>query len=522
METYQLREHQEKAICLLGDSLRQGHLRPILQAPTGMGKTLIAVEIIKRALSKGKRVAFVVDRITLIEQTGKEFTKWGLDYSVIQGNHPAYNPSKPVQLASVQTLARRKNKPDVDLIIVDEAHSRHKGLEKWLEDWNNIPVVALSATPWTKGLGEIYDDLIVVEDTQSLIDKGYLSNFVAYGSVVLDLEGIKTKLGDYEQKELGKRVKDVKIVADVVKTWLSRGEDRQTVCFSVNVAHSQAIVDEFVHHGVSAAHIDAYTSAEDREEIFKRHDSGEIKILSNCGITTKGWDSPNTTCLILARPTKSLMLFIQMCGRVLRKSDCGRDAIILDHGRNIERLGFPSDTMPQALCNGTGDKQSRKKQEKKEKLPTPCEKCSFMSTEFICPQCGHVPEKVPNVVAEQGRLEKIEKVPMGEKSQWFSMLLFHACQKGYQDGWASHKYKEKFGVWPARKTGVHPVPPNEEVSKWIKYLNIKSAKAREPAKKCRYCGSTQLKKGPGKGPHHAQLRCEGCGRHIQWLPKPAI
>ena len=91
-------------------------------------------------------------------------------------------------------------------------------------------------------------------------------------------------------------------------------------------------------NGVSAAHIDAHTSSEERERILNAHAEGDIRVLSNVGITTKGWDSPDTTCLIYARPTKSLMLHIQILGRVLRKSSCGTPALILDHGNNSRNI----------------------------------------------------------------------------------------------------------------------------------------------------------------------------------------
>ncbi len=473
---YELRPHQVEAKQRIRGSFGSGSKRPILQASTGFGKTLLAIDIIHSALEKGKRVLFVVDRITLIEQTSEEFDKYGIDHGIIQGDHWRFNPAKPVQLASAQTIGRRRNKPEVDLIIVDECHSVYKSVTKLItETFNNLPVIGLSATPFTAGLGKIYDDLIVVETTQSLIDKGFLADFVAYGPSAPDLSQVKTVAGDYNQKQLVEVVKDRKIVGDVVKTWLKLGQNRQTVCFSVNVAHSLSIVDEFKAHGVTAAHIDAYTDSEVRDEIFAAHNAGEVKVLSNCGITTKGWDSPQTGCIILARPTKSLMLYIQMVGRVLRTHETKDKAIILDHGSNIERLGFPTDPLPEYLCNGDREEAAKKKKEKeeKEKLPTPCPACKFLSTEFVCPACGHVPAKPPGVSAESGDLKKITKADMQEKVKWLGMFMGYARSHGYKDGWASHKYREKFGVWPAKKTGVHAVTPDKEVRNYITHLNIK-------------------------------------------------
>jgi len=479
MNTYTLRPHQSHAIELLRHSFRNGHRTPLLQASTGFGKTLVSVDIIKSALEKGKRVLFVVDRITLIDQTSEVFDSFGLDHGIIQGDHWRVN-NHPLQLASAQSLGKRKYKPDADLIIVDEAHSTYSAMTKLItREWNALPFIGLSATPFTKGLGKIYDDLILVESTKSLIDKGYLCDFEAYGAP-LDLKGVRTTAGDYNQKDLEKKVNRKQIVGDVVDTWFRLGDNRQTICFAVSVDHSRAIVDEFVANGVPAAHLDAHTPAEQRREIFDAHNAGDIKIISNVGITTKGFDSPNSSCLILARPTKSLMLYIQMVGRVLRVSDCGRNAIILDHGTNIERLGFPTDPLPEFLCNGDKESAERKKQEKKdreEKLPKPCEKCTHVSIEFACPQCGYTPRRAPKVETVSGMLKKMQQVPMEEKRKWYSMLLGYSRDKGFKDGWADHKYRERFGVWFRGKDGVRAAAPDKEVLNYIKYLQIRSAKA---------------------------------------------
>lgn len=470
-----LRDYQVDAIDRARQSYANGHTRPLLMAPTGAGKTKIAVQIIKNAVSRGNRVLFTVDRVQLIDQTAEVFFKEGLDFGVIQADHPLTRGRAPVQLASVQTLTKRLLPPRFDLVINDEAHVVYSKMVALMELWQS-PCLGLSATPFTKGLGKIYDDLIVVSTTQELIDQGYLSNFVAYGSMGIDLKGVKTQAGDYNQKQLGERVNQTQIVGDVVSTWLRRGENRQTLCFAVNVAHSKSIVDEFRANGVTAEHMDAYTDDDERKAILDRYESGATKVLSNCGITTKGFDSPNTDCLIMARPTKSLSLYIQMVGRVLRVGDKKSTAIILDHGGNIERLGFPTDELPQFLCNGNKSESKAREQEKKERLPTACEACHFLHTQYVCPSCGHIPEKRPNVVSTSDTLKKIEKVDRSEKNEWYAMLLGHARANGYQDGWASHKYKEKFGVWPANKTGIHAMEPNSEVKGFLKHLQIKQGK----------------------------------------------
>lgn len=520
----QLRDYQQAAIQHLGDALRGGAHAVILMAPTGSGKTAIAVEIIRRALAKGKRVMFLVDKLDLLDQTSAVLDGYGIDHGIIQADHWRQYPHLPVQVASTQTIGRRQSKPDVDLVIVDEAHTVYEAQTDLIREWDRIPFIGLTATPFTKGLGKVYDKLVVVETTAGLIERGILSPFICWGPPPPDLKGVKTVGDDYHQGELADRVNTRKIIGDVVRTWLAKGEDRQTICFAINIAHSKAIVDEFSAYGVKAAHLDAYTDREERREIIGRFRAGELKLLSSVDILTKGFDHPAASCLIMARPTKSLIVHIQQLGRVLRAAP-GKDmAVILDHGGNLARLGFPTDELPTVLCNGERERGGESDAEKDEQLPKPCPKCHYVKPAGTheCPQCGFAPEASHKVVATNDNLVKLERVPAGDKEQWFRMLLHYARERGYQDGWASHAYRDKFAVWPARKTGLHPTPPNAEVLGWIKHRAIKQAKSRPAvATKCRYCGSTNLSTHPGTGPHHAQLRCDGCGRHVQWLAKPA-
>ena len=135
-----LRPHQERALSSLRNSLVSGHCRPMLQMPTGAGKTRIGAEIIRGALAKGKRVAFVVPALSLIDQTVAAFEAEGIHcIGVMQGIHERTDREQPVQVCSVQTVARRK-RPDVDLVIVDEAHQMHKEIFLWMKDALGVPV----------------------------------------------------------------------------------------------------------------------------------------------------------------------------------------------------------------------------------------------------------------------------------------------------------------------------------------------------------------------------------------------
>ena len=522
LSTVSLRPYQEAAINSLIGSFRSGHRKSVLQVPTGGGKTRIATVIIQMALHKGNRVLFICDREELINQTSAAFDAAGIDHGVIQGNHWRSKLAAPVQVATAQTLARRRW-PDVGLVIWDECHTVYQTVLKQMDKWNKLKFIGLSATPFTKGMANNWDDLVIGSTTQDLIDQGFLCPYEIYGPPPADLTGVKTLAGDYHQGDLAKAVSKKNIVGDVVKTWLSLGEGRQTICFAVDVAHSKHIVSEFQRYGIKAEHIDAYTDSDDRRKALEDFAAKRIQIISSVDILTKGYDQPQASCLIMARPTKSLIIHIQQIGRVLRIADGKENAIILDHGGNTERHGFPTDPLPDRLDEGKKKQQSESKK-KPESLPKACSSCHYVKPAGVheCPQCGFAPEKQTMVESTDDKLVKIERVSTAEKGRWFAMFLGYAKDRGYSDGWASHKYKEKFGVWPHIKHGVIPTSPDSEVLNYIKHLNIKYAKSKKPkpvATHCRYCNSTDLVTAPGSGPHGNQLRCGSCDKHLQWLPK---
>ena len=299
-----LRPHQERALEALRGSLVAGHRRPMLQMPTGAGKTLLAAHVIRRALDKGKRVAFVVPALSLIDQTVTALEAEGIScVGVMQGIHERTDRDQPVQVCSIQTIARRK-RPDVDLVIVDEAHQLHREIFRWMKDCPEIPFIGLSATPWARGLGKYYDDLIIAASTANLIRDGYLAPFVVFAPSEPDLAAVRTVAGDFHEVELAAAMDKATITGDIVETWLRRGEGRSTFCFCVNRRHAQHIAERFLEAGVAAEYMDGTTPREEREAIFDRLRSGETRIIANVGVLTTGVDL-DVRCIVMARPTKS-------------------------------------------------------------------------------------------------------------------------------------------------------------------------------------------------------------------------
>jgi superfamily II DNA or RNA helicase len=402
---------------------------------------------------------------------------------VIQADHEMTNWSQPIQIASVQTLMRRPM-PAVDLIMIDEVHRWYDCYEKWLAGpWKHIPVIALTATPWTRGLGKHFDRLIVGATTSQLIDTGYLSKFRVFAPASPDLTNVRTIAGDYREDDLADAMDRAPLVADVVSTWIDRAAGRPTLLFAVNRAHAKHLQEKFNGAGVPAGYIDAFTDADEREEIRRQFHAGEVQIVCNVGCLTTGidWD---VRCIVLARPTKSEILFVQMVGRGLRTANGKADCLILDHSDNHIRLGFVSDIHHDKLDDG----QPKPKAEPVTgRLPKPCPRCTFLKPPktLACPACGFTPVPQIKVASRAGELielashRKAKLLAEGERITFYSELRAIGQERGYEEGWASHQFRTKFGDWPSWAWREFPtLRPSASTRNWIKSRQIAFAKAR--------------------------------------------
>jgi len=455
----QLWDFQETAIDLTRNAFRRNK-RVILTLPTGSGKTVIALHIVKKALDKNLKVAFICDRLSLLDQTAKFMYQQGLDFGIIQGDNELTDFGKQFQICSAQTLSKR-NHIDFDFLIIDEAHIMFKHQLELLKNANGAYFLGLTATPFTTGLGKYWDELVSYKGTGELIKEGYLSQYTVYGPSKPDLKGIKMSAGDYNKKDLAKRSDKKKLIGDIVEHWFKLADDRHTIVMGVNVAHAEHIAEEFQKQNVKADVIHCYMN---REEVKRKLDmfrSGELQMLSSVDMISRGFDMPMADCVIVARPTKSLNYHLQALGRVLRIFDGKKNAIILDHAGNVERLGFPCDEFPMILNVGRDQLKKKKTESAKKAMPHPCPKCFFMKSpgQKECPKCHFEEKRLPGIETEKGELQEIQKRRLkkssqGNKDAIYARLIAGAKIIGYKEGWASYRYKEHFGVWPARKVGI--------------------------------------------------------------------
>lgn len=327
------RPFQDTAHEALRQGVRDGHRCQMLMAPTGAGKTILALRIAHEALLRGKRAVFVCDRTTLIEQTSATADRLGLGaHGIIKADHWRTDYSQPFQIASAQTLARRKW-PDADVIIVDEAHTQ---LKAWTEHipTSRAAVVGLSATPFSTGLGRLFSNLVNAATLAELTRDGYLVPMRIMSCTTANMEGAETSGGEWTDNAAAER--GMEIIGDVVSEWQRYASDRKTIVFGPTIAYCEELCRRFVDAGVMAAVFTSHTSEGERKQLLEEYAKPDsaLRVLISVEALAKGFDVPDVSCVVDCRPLrKSLSTAIQMWGRGLRiapgtgKTDC----LLLDH-----------------------------------------------------------------------------------------------------------------------------------------------------------------------------------------------
>ena len=442
-----LRPYQAAGIEALRSHVRAGRSRVLLQLPTGGGKTVVAAAIIASARQNfGARVLFFAHRLELINQTVRQLARWGVvDVGVMRGDDARTNPSAPVQIATVQTLARR-TLPEADIVFVDEAH-RAAGAtyKRVIEAYPNATIVGLSATPCRldgKPLGDIFQAIELGGTYRELIADGFISEPIVYSTrTPPDLSRVHTRAGDYAEDELEAAMMTPHVVGCVVGEWQAHAEGRRTVVYCVTVAHSREIVRRFVEAGIAAEHLDGTTPEAERAAILARVENGETLVVANCAVLTEGWDCPPVKAVVMARPTKSLSLYMQCVGRALRPWE-GLTPIVLDHGGNVDRHGMPTIDRTWSLIDTPQIDKAKAEYHV-------CKGCYAYVRKNPCELCGYLAPVAPREIREEpGRALEVVNVGADEKRLFFTNQLERARARGFKPGFASAQWKEKYGAWP--------------------------------------------------------------------------
>lgn len=447
--------HQSKAFDDLRASMRS-HRSTLLQAACGFGKTVLFAHVVKRAVAKGKRVIFAVHRKELIFQTAATFDKCDIEYSFIAAGRHCDRRAQ-VYIASIPTLRNRLDDFACDLLIVDEAHlSMAATWQQCVKHYRErgAYVLGCTASPIRldgKGLGGNFGNMVRGPSTAWLMENDYLSKYIMFAPQTADTGGLRRMAGDFRKDDAAALMNRPSITGCAISHWLKHAPGRKTVAYAVSIEHSKAIAQSFRDAGVPSMHVDGETDETVRVNAMRDLADGRLQVVTNCQLMTEGVDLSalagkpvSIECVINLRPTQSLALWTQICGRALRPKD--RPAIILDHAGCSSTLGYPDDDIEWSLTEG---EPVRKKCE----VPAPriCPSCfaASRSGSRTCTNCGApFPVEAREVVQVEGELAEVSQTRKVRRQinpvTTLDGLRELAAKRGYKPGWADH-------VWAARQ-----------------------------------------------------------------------
>ena len=492
-----LRNYQKRVIKEIYGWYHWGKKSVMLVSPTGSGKTLTATHIVTDAITKKCRVLFIVHRDSLINQTTNTLINYGVPTSLIGYVKAGY--SKPqghelVIVASIQTLARRDYPIDIGLVIFDECHTTtfFKSAQKLIYHYAQAPVVALSktkflhltATPYRTKQKEYFGNhvevIVKAPDIKELIRMGYLVPARHFGyNGITDFSQLETgRDGDFKASQVNTVCGDLEYNQQIVNKFKQVCPNRKAISFAAGVEQSKLLTKLFNDSGILTEHIQAETPIEERNQIYHRFKIGQTQILSSIGTLTEGFDEPSVEAVIIARPTKSLPLLIQMCGRGLRLSlDTGKeDCLLLDFGENFTRkhMGRIDQKRKISLCP---DLKKKPQNVNTKECPNCHAQVNILSR--ICPECGHVfllpdkPELDDNYLAEFGELldEETKKQVTYIRSQRKARFTKKQPPDDLWKLW-EQRYKDTIlcnaWLYQAVYRGDHSIDANQEFLSYLK------------------------------------------------------
>lgn len=412
------------------------------------------------ASGRSNRCWFMVHRRELVTQSSRTFDKVGIAHGIISAGFSP-DPRQLVQIASVQTLARRLDGvPSPDMIVWDECH--HIASESWAQIFSRFPDaihIGLTATPCRldgRGLGDWFDEIVEGPTTAWLIENGFLSPYRLYAPSTPDMAGAKSRAGDWATSDVADRMDKPGITGDAIQHYRRLCNGARAIVFAANIEHSQHVASQFQQAGYPAAHLDGKTDRAERDRLLTDFAAGRIRIISNVDLFGEGFDVPSIEAAILLRPTQSTGLYLQQVGRALRTSEGKERAIILDHAGNALRHGLPDEVREWNL-----DAKAKTKRERDDDIPKikQCESCFAVHAPAPqCPVCGHeykiearkieqregeLVEISPEMIARNRKIEQ-------SKAKSLDDLITLATARKYKNptAWARHVYsarQKKFG-----------------------------------------------------------------------------
>lgn len=413
--------------------MRSGARAVLLVLPTGGGKTAIATEITRQHIAKdvGHRVLFLAHRTELIKQAAARLRAEGVsDMRVIQGGSTIGDTGARVTVASIPTLITDRwlaALPPATLVIFDEAH--HTKAASWsriASAYSGAIRIGLTATPERadgKALGDIFEQILVVSTVRELTDLGYLVPCAVYAPA------------SYTNA----------LAADPAEAYLEHGDGKRAIIFCPTVVHARTVADELTARGVPSACVDGEISGAVRATHLARFAAGDLRVVTNCGVLTEGFDDPGCEVVILARACDHVGMYLQIVGRVLRSSPGKESCKLIDLRGAVHRHGLPDDPREYSL-EGEAIRQAV------DRLPPlkQCKRCGYCGRTWKeCPACAYRQADPEPPEVRRERLQQIVATEGAEQRRaYFDRLSAVARERGYAHGWVAHRFRAKYGVWP--------------------------------------------------------------------------
>lgn len=442
-----LRPYQSAAVDAVMAYWRRGGGHPLVEVPTGGGKSLILASLAQQIARSGARVLVVTHRKELIEQDARAVRSlWPAAPVGIYSASIGQRRIDTITIAGVQSVYRRaKQIGHIDVVIVDEAHlvppdgeTQYGRLLSGLADINpELRRCGLTATPYrlsqgllTEGADRLFDSIAYRVGVRELIAQGYLSPLVtAQASTTIDTSGVHTTAGDFNAGEL-ELVSDVDSINDTVADDVAReiaSGRTSALLFGVSVAHATRLAVALRWRGISCEVVTGETDKATRARVLDDFKARRLTAIASCDVLTTGFDAPVVDVLAIVRPTKSCGLYVQIAGRGMRLADGKQDCRVLDYGGNIARHGPIDDVKIKGKASGKGDAPTKI-------CPSCCAECAARA--LVCVECDHefpAPEIAPRKAADKASSAAIigdgKKAPPKEHAVGDTRVRAHMSQK---------------------------------------------------------------------------------------------
>lgn len=517
-----LRDYQRALLAETAKAMRIAQ-RVLVQAPTGSGKTHLIAALVSAAVAVGLRVLVLATRTRLVRQLHDRLEGFGVHHGVIAAALPGYaDLFAPVQVASVDTLHRRclvDEKfplPVADVVVFDEGHlalgdSRQRILNHYPNAWR-FGFTATPATTSGRPLLEQFDAMVKGPSVADLIGMGMLVRPRVFNQPVVladELDGVPQSSGDYAVGALSALMNRPKLVGDVVQNWLRIANGKRTLVFGVDKGHGAQLTAEFRQAGIAAEQLTDADDDDTRERAIARLERGETLVLVNCSLLSYGIDIPAVECVVLARPTRSVVLYLQAIGRGMRPAEGKDSVIVIDHGRVVESLGLPTSPFRWSLgrfnVNRIARERIASKRADPNEKPRTCRECSavWLTTEHgnSCPECGWKHVAAHKGVRVQGAdLLELDGAKIAADRLRLERFYAEACgwyAARWPDRWMAKPNSGRWYAWtkanhwlgvneppkmPRHCWTMEPIPPSAETAGWLKSQMIRWAKGQQKRK----------------------------------------